>query len=268
MQDQGESQASGTYMLPRHPSEVDRLDVQHYALREALGANYLAPVEGPALVLDVCSGTGEWAFELCSRFPASLVIGLDLEPSKPERPANYRFVRADALAGLPFADDRFDFVHQRFMTPALPLKYWPALVGEMVRVTRPGGLIELVEPALRIEPAGPASERVFELVQRVGVSLGLDMEGAVFRSLDERLRDASLVEVSRRDVVLPVGEWGGIVGSLMATDVRAAAARLSVVFQERFGVSAVPELMKTMQQEWEEYHSTYAVAFAWGRKNP
>jgi hypothetical protein len=62
MQDQGESQAFGTYMLPRRPSEVDRLDVQHYALREALGANYLAPVKGPALVLDVGSGTGQWAF--------------------------------------------------------------------------------------------------------------------------------------------------------------------------------------------------------------
>ncbi len=37
------------YVLPRHPAEVDRLDVQHYALREALGTNHLASVEGPAV---------------------------------------------------------------------------------------------------------------------------------------------------------------------------------------------------------------------------
>src|SRR5205823_5247718 len=35
------------YLLPRHPDEIDRLDIQHYALRETLGANYLAPVGQP-----------------------------------------------------------------------------------------------------------------------------------------------------------------------------------------------------------------------------
>jgi hypothetical protein len=32
------------YMLSRRASEVNQLDLQHYALREALGANYVAPV--------------------------------------------------------------------------------------------------------------------------------------------------------------------------------------------------------------------------------
>ena len=42
--DRERSTGGDAYLFPRHPSEVDRLDVQHYALREALGANYLAPV--------------------------------------------------------------------------------------------------------------------------------------------------------------------------------------------------------------------------------
>jgi ubiquinone/menaquinone biosynthesis C-methylase UbiE len=69
------------YLLPRHASEVDRLDVQHYALRETLGVNHLAPIEPPRRALDVGCGTGQWAFELCKRHPGALVVGLDLVPS-------------------------------------------------------------------------------------------------------------------------------------------------------------------------------------------
>lgn len=95
-------QSAPNYVLPRHPTEVDRLDVQHYAMREALAANYLAPIERPERILDVGWGTGQWAYELCQQFPEAIVVGLDLEPSKPERPANYRFIKADLLKGLPF----------------------------------------------------------------------------------------------------------------------------------------------------------------------
>jgi hypothetical protein len=37
------SSGGEAYLFPRHPSEVDRLHVQHHALREAPGAKYLAP---------------------------------------------------------------------------------------------------------------------------------------------------------------------------------------------------------------------------------
>jgi len=70
------------YIVPPHPTEVDRLDVQHYALRGALGRNYVAPLEQPARILDVGTGTGQWAFDLCAEFADALVVGLDLEPSK------------------------------------------------------------------------------------------------------------------------------------------------------------------------------------------
>ena len=97
------------YLLPRHASEVDRLDVQHYALRETLGVNHLAPIAPPRRALDVGCGTGQWAFELCHRYPDALVVGLDLVKSKPQQPAGYRWVRANLLQGLPFASDQFDF---------------------------------------------------------------------------------------------------------------------------------------------------------------
>jgi ubiquinone/menaquinone biosynthesis C-methylase UbiE len=256
------------YVLPRHPSEVHRLDVQHYALREALGANYLAPIQRPAFVLDSGCGTGQWSFDVGAEFPEALVVGLDVEPGKSGGPANYRFARGNLLQGLPFRDDRFDFVHQRLLFAGIPVKRWPSVVRDLVRVTRPGGWIELVEGANQPASAGPATRRLAEMLNRLARSAGVDSTGVVFRSLDDYLTRAGARAVTRRTVALPLGEWGGRIGSFMATDGRALYTRLAEVFQARFGVSDQEclELVVTAQREWEEHRATYSIAVAYGRK--
>src|SRR2546429_5693288 len=103
------------YLFPRHESEIDRLDVQHYALREALEGNYVAPLRRPARILDVGCGTGQWAYDLCAEFADSRVVGLDLATAKPGAPPHFAMVRGNLLDGLPFRDDSFDFVHQRLL---------------------------------------------------------------------------------------------------------------------------------------------------------
>jgi SAM-dependent methyltransferase len=256
------------YVLPRHPTEFDRLDVQHYAMRDALAANYLAPIERPNRILDVGCGTGQWAYEVCHQFPEAMVIGLDLEPSKPERPANYRFVKADLLKGLPFPDDSFDFVHQRLLQSGVPLKLWSDVMTDLVRVACPGGWIELVEVKGEVTAGGPATARLLELLLQLAGSRGLDRTGLLFRQLDEYLRLAGLADVQRRDVDVPMGDWGGSTGSLMATDLRALYTRLSGPFQAQLGLTAAEcsDLIATMSRELDEYRtlSTFAVAF--GRK--
>ena len=256
------------YVLPRHPTEVDRLDVQHYAMREALGANYLAPLAYPARILDVGCGTGQWAFELCAQFPDAIVIGLDLEPSKLERPANYRFIIGNVLSGLPFADDRFDFVHQRLLQSGVPLASWSGVVSELVRVTRPGGWIELVEVENHMKGGGPATTRLLELLLELAGSRGLDRSEVLFRQLDQYLRDGGLVDVRRRDVDVPLGEWGGRVGSLMASDLRALYTRLSDVFEANLGVplDESRKLIAAMSAELNEHRTVNAFGVAVGRK--
>src|SRR5579884_1268024 len=137
------------YALPKDLTDQDRLKFQHYALRHVLKGNYVAPIpETVTRILDVGTGTGQWAYEMARQFPFAQVVGFDLEPPiipTWEVPPNYHFVQGDLRYGLPFADHTFDFVHQRLLGAALPASSWSYTISELVRVTRPGGYIEVLE---------------------------------------------------------------------------------------------------------------------------
>ena len=258
-----------SYLFPRHPGEADRLDLQHHALREALGRNFLAPVEAPGRVLDVGTGTGRWGIEVCWEHPEALVVGLDLVAGPREHPPGYRHVRGNLLQGLPFREGVFDLVHQRLLVSGIPLAEWPRVVGELVRVTRPGGWVELVEPTMAFSHMGPATRRAWGLVQdHVAAPLGLDTARAVFEALDGYLRQAGLEAVVRRELVLPVGEWGGRVGSFLASDARAVLTRMGELLRSRSLIPAeeAADLTRRSTLEFEEHHTTWPLAIAFGRR--
>ncbi|MBX5455729.1 MAG: class I SAM-dependent methyltransferase [Thermogemmatispora sp.] len=259
------------YMLPKDLGEVNRLDFQHYVLWALLRANYLAPIGQPRRILDVGCGTGQWAFELCQQFPQVEVVGVDLEQVKATTPpSNYRFVQGDVLRGLPFANASFDFVHQRLLTSALPLAAWPEIVRELARVTAPGGWVELVEPGLglRVTPAGPANEKLLSMGTQLAAQRGLDMEGAVARSLERYLQEARLVNVHMRIVEAPVGEWGGRIGSLLALDLREIWKAISVPLAAHFNLSQqeVHNLIDSANQEWNSLHASCSFIICYGQK--
>ncbi len=257
------------YLFPRHETEVDRLDIQHYALREFLGDNHRAPLLRPASMLDVGCGSGQWAYDLCQEFPDCLTVGFDLALPQSGQPENFAFVRGNVLQGLPFGLDRFDFVHQRLLAAtAIPLKLWSSVVADLVRVTRPGGRVELVESAPEIESAGPSTERLFGLVRRLGRSQGLDTTSIIVASLGEHLTRAGLVDVHTEHVEVPVGDWGGRAGSLLASGVRAGMTRLIDSFHEQLGIAEVESrrLIQEMTQEWDRHRSRSRFAIAFGLK--
>jgi SAM-dependent methyltransferase len=225
-------------------------------------------VDRPARILDVGSGSGQWGFDVCGELPDAVVVGVDLVPSKPGRPARYGFVRGNLLQGLPFADDLFDLVHQRLLVSGIPLVSWPALVAELVRVTRPGGWVELIEGPWEFERAGPATRRLLGLVGGMLAARGLDTTTVVFDSLDRYLREAGLTGVARREISLPIGEWGGQVGSLMATDLRAGLTRVCELLQAQSLLSAdeARDLILTSLQECESGRTSGPSAIAYGQK--
>jgi ubiquinone/menaquinone biosynthesis C-methylase UbiE len=202
------------YVIPKDSDEGSRLDIQHHLFTLAAGGLYRAPVRQPRSILDVACGTGKWARDMAEQFPQARVIGIDIDASLPERaievlgpsgqfPQNFRFQVADALKPLPFSEAEFDFVHARLISPFVPIARWSEVVGEMVRVLRPGGVIELVDYQAAPLTPSPAYNRFRDAVSQFcdqrGVSIGLG------ESLTSYLRQAGIQRVQQRTFVLGKG---------------------------------------------------------------
>ena len=196
------------------------------------------------------------------------MVGLDLVPGRAEHPSGYRHVRGNLLQGLPFREESFDLVHQRYLVSGIPLAEWPRVVAELVRVTRPGGWVELGEPTIRLHRIGTVTDRLQRMFLELAGSLGLDTGDAVYGALDRYLREAGLEEVTRRELELPVGEWGGRVGSFLASDIRAVSTRICEVLQAK-GVlpgEEAADLIRRSTREFEEERTVWPVAVAYGRR--
>ncbi len=220
------------YALPKDSGEIQRLDFQHFLLKYGLQGNFLAPIEQPRSILDVGCGTGRWAMELAQQFPAARVTGVDLVATENftsgyglvRPPANYAFVRGNALEGLPFDDNTFDFVHQRLLVAALPRDKWPLVVRELVRVTRPGGWVELAECGTpQDNPANPYPQ-LWNTWIAFCRTRGIDF--TIGRSIGVMLEQAGLRQVQQHEVLFPMGKWGGRVGVMSGEDCLAVGKAL------------------------------------------
>jgi hypothetical protein len=86
--------------------------------------------------------------------------------------------------------------------------------------------------------------------------------------VDNYLGRTGLTGVEKRTFEVPIGQWGGGVGSFMASDLRALFTRLSPVFQARFDVPAqeCEELIAAMLEEFEQHRSAGIFNYAFGLK--
>lgn len=115
-------------------------------------------VQKGAEALDVCTGTGDWAFSLAKEVgQEGRVIGLDFsenmlevakEKQAEQKAANVTFIHGDAM-DLPFEDETFDYVTIGFGLRNVP--DYEQVLREMHRVLKPGGIavcLETSQPTL------------------------------------------------------------------------------------------------------------------------
>jgi demethylmenaquinone methyltransferase/2-methoxy-6-polyprenyl-1,4-benzoquinol methylase len=111
----------------------------------------LLAVERGVRVLDVATGTGAQARAFGEK--AGDVVGIDLSGAmlriarRKNRLPNVRFRRADAAA-LPFGNRSFDVTCVSFALHEMPRSVRERVVREMVRVTKPGGSVVVVDYGL------------------------------------------------------------------------------------------------------------------------
>lgn len=261
--------ADAPYVLPSDDQEINRLDFQHYMLRFALKGNYAAPLEQPARILDVGSGTGRWALEMASVFPRATIVGTDLVAPKaestPEMPANYSFVQGNVLDGLPFPDASFDFVHMRLLLFAIPADRWPAVVRELVRVTKPGGWVESVETGAQ-QQGGPAMEKIVAWITEASLRRGVDP--ALGPHIGDLMHKAGLTQISTSGIQMPVGRYGGRLGNMAAADVFGVVGGVKalVVAQGLATAEAYDLAMEQARRDLNDYRCVLPFYIAYGRR--
>jgi ubiquinone/menaquinone biosynthesis C-methylase UbiE len=265
------------YILPKDQAETDRLDFQHYLLRFVAGGNYRAPIRQPRAILDVACGTGIWGREMAQQFPRARVVGFDIDRGPLDRslkipgpggqfPANFRFQTADALKPFPFQNETFDFAHARFIATFVPIDRWPHVVGEMMRVLKGGGAIEIVD----MERPPTNSSPAYRQLSKIGTQLMIErnLYIGVEDHLVKHLSQAGAQHIQQRKFTIGTGPQGQQQQQLLADDLFAAIEHLKGIItrQGLLSVEVYESLVEQARQEVPQMSITMPIVFAFGTK--
>ena len=167
-------------------------------------------------VLDIGCGPGGWVLEWAYAYPHLQATGIDVSQgmidyanalARANGLDNAQFHVANAMDPLGFPDASFDLVNARQVEGAIPTAAWPAMIKEMVRVSRRGGIIRLTS----VEWGGVTNSTAYQTLhglmvrgfKRVGLNHipGERMYGATVM-LRRYLRDAGCVNIQERPSIM------------------------------------------------------------------
>lgn len=161
--------------------------------REVVNAVRLAP---GATVLDVATGTGAQALAFAGS--VGKVVGIDLSDAmlrmarRKDPPPNVSFQKGNAAA-LPFTTASFDAACVSFALHEMPSSVRQRVLREMARVTRPGGVIIVVDYGL------PETEPLRSVVfQTIKLYEGDHYANFMRSDLDAQLRAAGIEPETHR----------------------------------------------------------------------
>lgn len=135
----------GNYYMPNDEEEQDRLRIVHQVYLSVFDLELTTvPLEDPEYILDIGTGTGEWAIGMGEKYPECEVVGTDISAIQPAAvPHNVYFEIDDAELEWTRPEDSADLIHMRHMAGAF--SDWKYIYEQCFQTLKPGGYIELMD---------------------------------------------------------------------------------------------------------------------------
>ncbi len=226
-------------------------------------------------ILDVACGPGGWVLRVASEYPHVQVTGVDISErmvgyarslAQASGLPNAHFRVMDVLHPLEFPAYSFDLVNARTLVGLMTPQTWPALLHELVRVSRHGGTLRLTEFEMPMTTS-PAFEKISSLIlqamREAGRSYSLD--GRYFTltpMLGLLLREAGCRNIKKRPHIVDFSA-GTVAHEGYVQDIMVAST-LIVPFLTRLNMISENEFKLLRQQMIGEMMADRFCAFAYG----
>ncbi len=233
-------------------------------------------------ILDVACGPGLWAIDVAQQYPHIALTGIDIS----QQMVNYarhlaeqsnftqrvEFQTMDALRMLEFPDKSFDLVNMRCAGSFLRTWDWPRVIGEMLRVLKPGGIIRLAEPEVLSESNSPTLNQLNDIFRKALLRAGHISEAGP-------LAEASglthfLIRYGCQNIQSRKSSKILIAGTEECEAYRqniTHAYRLLRPFLQKWGsvTGSYDELYQQMLEEIQkaDFYSPWSIVTCWGTKN-
>ncbi len=270
---------------PESGAEMARLIDQDRLITQGMGGplpEHSNDFAGLHRILDIGCGPGGWLLDIAFEHPELEVVGIDISRAMTDYAQaraevqglhNASFHAMDMLQPLQFPEHFFDLVSSRFIG-FIPIKAWTTYLHECLRITKPGGIIRLVESewwslstSLALEQQQGMLVRAFkkggQSFSPSGNLLGIT---PMLRSL---LREAGCIDIRHLAHAIDYS-FGEEVHQAFCKDC-ALIFRLAQPFLVGRGIATQEELDQNQQQlEWDmmqqDFRAIMFILTAWGQK--
>jgi len=197
--------------MPNDEAEQSRGQMLHGVFRDIFNYRLTSvSLHNPRHILDIGTGTGEWAMEMGEQYPEAEVIGTDIARIQDTRvPENVFFQIDDAEDedGWTFSAE-FDLCHMRFLQGAF--RNWQRIYSEAFKVLAPGGALEVIDfdnhtRVLSYFRDDPDVSNWLVAVNEASKRSGRPRGDAHLNP--DLLREIGFVDVSVSEKIIPTGAW-------------------------------------------------------------
>ncbi|RIB30926.1 S-adenosyl-L-methionine-dependent methyltransferase [Gigaspora rosea] len=236
-------------LLPSDKIELERSTLSYLLMRHRWKGNFCSPVKeklntSGTTILDIGCGSGLWAIDMGLNHPSSSIIAIDIDPfkfpSSDRCPPNVCFLTCNAIYGIPFPQNTFDFVNISMMWSVFSEAQWILVIKELVRVLKHDGWIEFTEPDPMVRNRGKKLTWLLECFSKACQEIR-DVNVHIHEKIPNYIKEMDeLKDLTCMSVDYPLGGWYGCFGDY-------ALKNFKRVFQ---GLVFLPKYMEMSDEEF------------------